>query len=266
MADSDAIPLVRKALPELDHYMVTFYLDGQEVGSGTFVNTMGLDGILTAYHVAKKLFDVGFFAFSLSQKERTAWRSKEQFDHVPVGVPEDLNGTDGPDLSFIIIRDAQLAGTLKSKKSFCFLESQDTEFFKLPLDRMRWAITGTPQSECNPTGELDSDGEPVIGLVKLLVSPKFGGYGISGQYDYVELLVPCGRKPCLYDYRGLSGGGFWVIPFARFGNGAVTCRRPILAGVQFSQSAPNDGWRTLKGHGFNSIYMRVRKTLKARKK
>lgn len=266
MTDSEAIPLVGRALPELEHYMATFYWDGQEVGSGTFVNTLGLDGILTAYHVAKKLFDVGLFSFCLSQTERTAWRSKEQLEHVPVGVPEDLNGTDGPDLSFIIIRDAQLAGTIKSKKSFCFLESQDTESLKLPLDRMRWALTGTAQSECKPSGELDSDGESVIGLVKLAASPKFGGYRISGQYDYVELLLPCGSKPCLYDYRGLSGGGLWVIPFAWFGNGAVTYRRPILAGVQFSQSAPNDGWRTLTGHGFNSIYTRVKEALGAHKR
>src|ERR1035437_1228361 len=143
--------LLAKASRLIKDYTAILIAEDGRVGSGVFVNTCGLDGILTAHHVAEMIFNSREFALCIAQQEHGVWRRSENFQHIMVGNstgnPEPRNG---PDLSFIVIRDSNLLEILRSLKSFCFLESQRTVFFDSPLPVMSVGGGGTPISFAGP--------------------------------------------------------------------------------------------------------------------
>src|SRR6266436_3170099 len=101
--------------------MVTmFWQDGPggRVGSGVFVNTCGVHGILTCHHVSKPLMEFERFALSIADHPHSLWVETRHVEHFVVGEmnKDEEKLKDGPDLSFLIIRDAHLLGIIKSKK------------------------------------------------------------------------------------------------------------------------------------------------------
>jgi hypothetical protein len=87
-------------------------------------------------------------------------------------------------------------------------------------------------------------------------------------FDYIKLIVRSGDGTYPKDCAGMSGGGMGLVPFS-YGpdddpNDPKTARNeaPILAGVSFYQSEIENGERIITRHGYDSIYSRLRQSLK----
>src|SRR5579863_5718541 len=97
--DFDPVPHLEKAFDEIKNYTAIFILGDGRVGSGTFVNACGYDGILTAHHVAEPVLNSSVFALCIAEHPHTLWLRSENFEHVPVGhVRNNPKPEDGPDL------------------------------------------------------------------------------------------------------------------------------------------------------------------------
>ena len=146
-----------RAAEEIRHYTTIFVIPKKGAAgiavSGIFVNTCGYFGILTAHHVAATVLENQTFGLCIAERPHGLWVESKHVQHVPIGfVPNNPNEENGPDLSFIIIRDENLLATLKSLKSFSYLDGKDLEYFESPLHRMNWLITGSPIEASNLVG------------------------------------------------------------------------------------------------------------------
>src|SRR5688572_22117333 len=87
---------------------------------------------------------------------------------------------------------------------------------------------------------------------------------VRDGFDFVKLRVPCGERNFPRNCKGMSGGGMWLVPLSIDANGdpkSIRHEAPILAGISFYQSEIENGERVIAGHGYDSIYSRVRQTL-----
>jgi hypothetical protein len=257
-------PLLAKASKLIKDYTAILAFEDGRVGSGVFVNTGGVEGILTAHHVAKVVFEVPEFALCIADHVHELWRKSAHMQHIVIG---DSSGNpepkDGPDLSFIRIRDSNLLGILRSLKSFCFLESQKTRFFDSPLNLMHWAIAGSPHEFLVPIKPRGKDG-PLSKLTNFVGDADFVSRMQRKGFDYVELAITSGQADFPKSYAGVSGGGLWLIPLEVDPNEdlkTIGHAAPVLAGIAFYQSEPENGQRIITGHGFDSIYSRVTQSL-----
>jgi len=257
-----------RAAIEIGHYTTIFVIPikgakGIPV-SGVFVNACGYFGILTAYHVAKPVLENPTFGLCIAETVHEKWVESKHFQHVPIGyVHNNSNEENGPDLSFIIIRDQNLLATLQSLKSFCYLDTKDLEYFESPLHRMTWAITGSPVEASQFLGVHPVDG-PLMRYQNFVGDADFHSRTERDGFDYLKLRVPCGEHNFPSNFQGVSGGGMWLIPFTAESDDVNTIRyeTPILAGINFYQSAVMDNERIITGNGYESIYQRVRQTLR----
>jgi hypothetical protein len=257
-----------RAAEEIRHYTTIFVIPQKGAKgipvSGIFVNTCGYFGILTAHHVAKPVLENPTFGLCIAEKVHEKWLESKHFQHVPIGfIPGKPYDENGPDLSFIIIRDPNLLATLKSLKSFSYLDKKDLEYFESPLDRMNWQITGSPNEASQLVSVSPVDG-PLVKYESFVGDAIFDSRTERDGFDYLKLRVPYGEHNFPKDYEGVSGGGMWLIPFSAESDDVNTIRyeAPILAGINFYQSDIVNNERIITGHGYNSIYSRVRQTLR----
>jgi len=253
--DFNPLPHLQNATDEIRNYTTVFVFEDGRIGSGVFVNTCGLNGILTAHHVAKHLFKLERFGLCLCDSVHSPWVAPMQMEHVVIG--ENANErAEGPDLSFLVFRDVNLLGTVQSKKSFYFLDSKDTRVCE-NMKRIRWAASGSPIERMQKT--TTTDGE-LRGLEEFAGQVVFKSYSQRDGFDYVQVEVPIGDG-WPNDCHGMSGGGLWLLPLECGPDESSKVRhaQPFLAGISFYQTE-----RQLTGHGFNSIHNRLRQTLQAR--
>src|SRR6266567_8288149 len=88
-----------------DYTAILIFEDGR-VGSGTFVNACGFVGILTANHVAELVFRFPVFALCIAEHPHSLWVKSENLENVVIGEWSKAAPQNGPDLSFLIIRDS----------------------------------------------------------------------------------------------------------------------------------------------------------------
>jgi hypothetical protein len=261
----DLQPHMVGAVNEIKHYTAIFVLEDKRVASGVFVNTCGFDGILTAYHVAEPVLDTSEFGLCIAEHPHGVFVPSLNCQHVPVGHVRNNPAPDhGPDLSFIVLRDANLLGTLRSLKSFCFLDKKDLEYFQSPLKRMNWCISGSPYEASKLMG-IFPDG-PLMKYQNFVGEATFDSRIIRDGFDLIKLRLTCGEGSFPENCEGMSGGGMWLVPFSVEAGGdpdTIRHEAPILAGISFYQSAIENGERVITGHGYDSIYSRVRQTLNA---
>ena len=94
---------------------------------------------------------------------------------------------------------------------------------------------------------------------------NFHSRTISNGFDFLKLNLPCGEANFPKNCEGMSGGGMWLVPLSIDPSGdpkTIRHEAPLLAGVSFYQSEITNGQRIITGHGYDSIYSRVRQTLK----
>ena len=266
-------PHLAGAARVLKNYTTIFIFEDGHFGSGTFVRIGAFNGILTAYHVAEHVFKFPLFHFCMDVVEQEIEANPETMQHVPIGIPgQDLPANTGPDLSLLIIRNPTLAQAIAQTcgKTFYDLDSVEVGCLNAPTYPKAWAFTGTYEDSYKRIIEDYKNGLPLSKLTNF-VGSGFLNCEITRDkagFDYVRLLVPAGEFKFPHNYMGLSGGGFWHVPFEISGTDINTIgfRSPVLAGVQFSQSDPNLGTREriLFGHGPASVYKVARKTLESK--
>ncbi len=287
----NAQPHVLNALQEAKHHVAMFFTKGELVGSGTFVNAWGFEGILTAFHVARNVLKEDRFALCIDENENNFWLSSNDFEEVVVGWPKRPSSNEGPDLSFLAFRNLEKLNQLRSKKSFFHLASlAPSRFDDELIKHVVWVVAGTPQDGCKRAERRDAIGRPIVRLLNVLLPVTFKERTLDKNgFDYVRLEIPTGAdlfalrdgetaleskeaSQRLFSYVGMSGGGIWLISFrfTRPGDDSesITYQPPLLAGVQFHQSGRKEEngryCRTLTGHGFDSIYSRLRHVLALR--
>jgi hypothetical protein len=253
-----------KAMLDIQHYMAPIVLMDKRICSGTFVSACGFNGILTAYHVATPVLAETQFGLCITAREHALFVNSKNCQHVVVGHAENGNqGEMGPDLSFIIIRDPKLLETIRSLKSFCNLDRKDLEYFKSPIERMQWCISGSPYEASKLVGVV-SDG-PLMMYQNFVGEATFHSRVQRGDYDFIRLNVTSGHANFPTNCKGMSGGGMWLVPLSVENNNDLSTLRheaPLLSGVSFYQSEVENGERIITGHGFDSIYFRLRQTLR----
>ena len=261
-------PHIANAAKMIKNYTAIFIFEDGRVGSGVFVNACGFEGILTAHHVAEVVFKFPEFALCVAEHPHSLYVKSEYLEHIVIGDstgnPEPKNG---PDLSFIVIRDSNLSGILRSLKSFCFLESQELSYFDAPLHRINWEVAGSPHEFYLPVKGRREDG-PLAKLANFVGDAAFLARTERHGFDYVDLSAPCEQASFPNSYEGVSGGGFWLVPLEIDPSEDVKTighAAPVLAGIAFYQSEPKNRERVITGHGFDSIYSRVRQALADRK-
>ncbi len=247
---------------EIANYTALIVFPDGRVGSGTFVNTSGLDGILTAHHVAMEIIRPKVrFRLVIASYAHKLTVSAEQFEHVVIG---DSTGNtrrqSGPDLSFLRIRDVLLVGTIKVHKSFIHLDGKDFSFFRrYPKRRMAWFVAGTPYEFAQALGIHGAPPEPLTKLSNFIGHADYSSISERNGFDYIKVKVPAAEHDFPSHYGGVSGGGIWMVPLS-IGDSedlnSIQYEAPFLGGVVFYQSPLRKKERVLTGHGPSSIYAR----------
>lgn len=248
------------ATREIADYTALIVLEDGRTGSGTFVTANGIDGILTAHHVATKLIKPNsVFHLVITSYAHKLPVSSTLFEHVVIGDSNDNPRPHlGPDLSFLRILDVRLLSTIKGRKSFLRLDGKNFSFFRRHLKRrMKWFVAGAPYEFAEPT---ESHGVPPEQLTKL---SSFVGDAIyrsitdRNGFDDIKVNVPSGEYNFPARYGGVSGGGIWMVPLS-IGHDedlkTIRYEAPFLAGVVFFESPMRNKERVITGHGPNSIY------------
>lgn len=258
----DLRPYLEAPCREISKYTTIFIADDNGLGSGTFVSACGFDGILTAHHVFNKVFEFKEFLLCVSDKPHQLIISRDLVECVPVGpVPENAKGDEGPDLAFLIIRETELLAKLREYKSFYSLDAADLSPFNCKLNPSLWGVAGTVEDSSKRLSE-DYQGGPLTRLANLVAVGTFQSRSTKNHFDYVQIRTTVGEYGFPWNYGGVSGGGFWLIPAIEMRQGKPVFGAPILGGVEFHQSCRSNDERVLTGHGFDSIYSGVRKRLR----
>ena len=239
---------------EISRYTTIFIAEDNGVGSGTFVHVGGLYGILTADHVVKKVFKFEEFFLCISDQPHDLLRmSRGDVDYIPIGpLLDDTQENAGPDLALLIIRGEGQLVKLRESKAFYSLDAANRRHFGCELRPTLWAVAGTFEDSLHRSVG-DFGGIPLTRLTNLVAIGEFESRWIKDDFDYIQIKVAVGKYGFPSNYLGISGGGFWLAAIADQRRIHVIAT-PLLAGVEFYQSAPKDGERILTGHGFDSIY------------
>jgi len=222
---------------------------------------------MTANHVAKPVMDSKAFALNVSQHQHAFWQTPDKFHHIPIGVmnPDESKQEFGPDLSFMRIVDPELLNTLKSIKSFAFLESVDKRVFSKPLASYQWFIAGSPNESFQVVVPSSNPKDVVRKTDNAAIEADVPDRTERDGFDYLQLGVSDGEGGCPKDYGGMSGGGVWLVRLDITGEDEKTLGfTPILSGVVFHQSHvyPNRR-RIITAHGFDSLYRKAASVINA---
>jgi len=253
---------LKTAFREIQNYVVTFVVipdnpqEKRVVASGILATIGGLHGFLTAHHVASEVLKNVHFGLCFSQNEHGVFPRSEYCHHIEIGRPVGEYGESGPDISFIAFRDPKILPLLKAVKSFYSLDKAELSLLKIPLDCHLIAVSGSPFEKAErmtanaATGELWKY-ESFVGEATFIRRYK------QQNFDYLQISMSCSGGVYPRDFKGMSGGGVWIIPFSSEGDPkTIRHEKPILIGVSFYQSDANGEERIIVSHGFDSIYLR----------
>src|SRR5438552_13651800 len=218
-----------RANVETKRFSTVLILDGDFVGSGTFIKWGDQHGILTAHHVVHNPYD-SRRRFNFTSNQKLALQVEEDRDHwfdidlcacrcVDVGVP--VSDEQGPDLSVIVFPSVGL-GTPKAKKEFYDISvNRQAKLEKSLLNTGAFVFAGCPQSKFEVlSGPTSGD--------QRLISAHAGAFTLPDRryeeagFDFVELIVSYhSQSEALESFAGMSGGGVWRIPLFKHENEPV---------------------------------------------
>jgi hypothetical protein len=257
--------LWQAAAREIANYTAVIVLEAGRTASGTFVEVNGVRGVLTAHHVAREVVKpnsrlhlaVASFAHKLQV-------SSAFFEQEVVG---DSTGNpkpgSGPDLSFLRILDVGLIGTIAGQKSFLVLAAKDFSFFRpYPKRRMKWFVAGTPYEFAQSLTPIGTPPTPLTKVSNFVGDAFYRSITRRDAFDYIKVSVPAGEPTFPTGYKGVSGGGIWMVPLSigdEHDPATIRYEAPFLAGVAFYESPIRRKARVITGHGPDSIYSCVRR-------
>jgi hypothetical protein len=254
------------------HYAVVFVAPDDKdrmklFGSGTLVTIGGVKGILTADHVTELgIYRRQLKEFYICYKASGGYRpfkpvTVDQFVPIVVGKYGEAHELEGPDLTFLTIIDDKLAEALAGIKSFHPLDEQ-VDLSGYPVTKMPWTISGSPADEetkfvrYEPAG----DGNELLRFTDYHVPAYLDSLDKRDGFDYLTLRVNAGTEGPK-KYGGVSGGGIWLVSVVGRENNSEPVPVPILQGVCYYGTVPENGKATLIGHGPDSIYKRLKEKI-----
>lgn len=235
----------------------------QLVGSGTFIQVQGTFGILTAHHVVvcKHFRESTHLGLCFLSGVHKPVFEIEYLRIIKIAKPK--KASEGPDLAAIILPSTNI-GSLKAQKQFWNLSLKRQEVLPNPLDRNIgvWFFCGYPD-EFTKKEPPQRGFDEVIGYFNLRGFFQIEREWVDGEYDYLDIPVPCGDKGKLPEsFGGMSGGGLWQIPLDKADDGTIKSKEPIFSGVAFYQTGIVNRTTTIRCHGRRSVYEMVYNALK----
>jgi len=247
-------------------YTMSFVLKDKSavhpMGSGTWVNFSGIEGVLTAAHVLEKVLaqeTIGVMCYGTRSTETQSFEiDLREVEAVCFGEAPWTQS--GPDLGFLRIPSQRL-GTIKAIGSFANAEKHYAEMLRgepESKDRIEIVSGGVAEwvTESERTTKLLKTNLPGLANVGLIVSIED-----VGQFDVlrfepkpVELKLP-------ESFKGMSGGGLWRIFIKKEDDGSFSFVTRRLVGVAFYE-AVNDGQMEIFCHGPKSIYNQLATAIK----
>jgi len=252
----------RQATQELSNYFVSFSVEDRPSGSATLVNIDGQCGFLTAAHVVDDWFGSvsKCIAVVCAPHLHQLLLEKQHVDVTRYGPSKDPFS--GPDLAFIRLHDIKCLGALKAKKSFYPLSiSYQPEIFEKiqPRACAICFIAGAPAEMAKEEGVRRTKSH-ILGSTHFFGRAQVSDEFSSDGFDYLKFDMIAGHSGFPGDYRGVSGGGVWHVPFAMdpdVGASSLEIQRPELIGVAFCQSDLVNNSRTIFVHHIKSVYSAV---------
>jgi hypothetical protein len=230
--------------------------------SGVFAKSFGYHGILTAGHCAELILEKERISFTVSKLAHHLWVDCKSLDRVPIEQVKD----NGPDLSFLIIKDVKLIELLeRQNKPFYDLDGQDVGLLQQSLVTTHWCICGSPHEKLEQKfGMINSEVHVLNTTPCVCMQSRLKKIEFRGGYDYVYLELLAKTEDYPVDYTGASGSGVWYQRFVT-SDGINYKVEPILAGIVAWQEPRKNNSRIISGHFYHSIYWHVRKALKERR-
>ena len=247
-------------------YTMSFVVKGKSavhpMGSGTWVNFGGIEGVLTAAHVLEELLaqeKIGIMCYGTRSTETQSFEI-DLTEAEAIRFGEAPWTRSGPDLGFLRIPSQRL-GTIKAIGSFVNAEKHYADMLSgepASKDRIEIVSGGVAEwvTEAERTTKLLKTSLPGLANVGRIVS-----VADVGQFDVlrfeptpVELKLP-------ESFKGMSGGGLWRIFIKKEEDGSFSFVSRRLVGVAFYE-AVHDEKLEIFCHGPKSIYNQLATAIK----
>lgn len=223
------------------------------IGSGTFISTGDIFGILTATHVVRQLKRSDSLGLVLAERGSLYSVEVQYLDIIEIGKYREPG--EGPDIAFIKLPTSEV-GKIKPYKTFLNIDNDREELLNCPPDHQDgfWLVCGAPGQFTNYEGQGIFSVGSICGIGGVQNEYEKDGY------DYIESIVEYDRQMEQIDnieipesLGGMSGGGLWQVMVGISEEECIPLRY-ILYGVAFCQSKFEENRRILKCHGRKSIY------------
>lgn len=258
--------LLPSTMREIANFTVGIVIGDDLLGSGTLIDIGRRRGILTAYHVASRVMkaDDDAVALVVADHPHRLCVQPSLLAHTVIGAPpssEDWR----PDLSFLVIGDQNLLGTLASKKSFVYMDKRSEQtFLAYPRrEKLWWFVAGFP-ADFSARVNAQQRQETLTKVSNFVGQATMLRHFDQGGHDYLRLRLYDPAHGFPLNYGGVSGGGIWMVPLRMDPERGPQTARALdlfLAGVCCYQHEPLPDGREVEGHGPRSVYRRMREVL-----
>ncbi|MGD0663270.1 MAG: hypothetical protein ABSD38_34930 [Syntrophorhabdales bacterium] len=236
-------------------------------GSGTFVVSLGTFAILTAAHVVQKLEkevreNRPFALAPYVQECEHRYLIKSEFLNLKVVARGEVDAV-GPDIGLVGLPEAAI-GWIKASRSFYDLDAAVADMERpdfLDADRYLSVLCGTPDlSKADLPSERGYTGTRQY--AQLCFSCFLGSPSVIDDFNYYDTEVVYDEGRSLPEsFKGVSGGGLWIVPLRQREGFSVKAGKPMLHGVAFYQTAKEGSLRKIRCHGPAGIYGQVREAI-----
>lgn len=252
---------------KIKHYVigllgVNVVTTGDEVqllGSGTLIQINSKFFILTVGHLVRKLKKYHQLGLILVDTFAHKFVINTSVLNI-IEIGNSATEVTGPDLALIILPDIH-SSTIKAYKSFWNILYHKENALKKPiienLNQQLWIACGFIEKW---TKNMEASGAFTETKAYCCLCGPTGAeeYWTSGDFDYIKLSVLYKNRDDLpTSFGGLSGGGLWRADLFKSKEGVISCSTPLLLGVAYYETEIHDDFRSIRGHGWHSIYDRV---------
>lgn len=254
-------PLILQTGDYLANFTIGFTLlrisgneeDAIPAGTGTLVSIDGIDGILTAGHVAKELPDDGLLGIISFRRPSVIQKYTIEMKYTDRLILWNGNkaNREGPDLGFVRL-PLKMVGDFKARHSFFNLSKRQVGILRRNRKR-RSGFEGISGLIAEWTTTIDDNVKVRrkrfkalfgVGIVRRRYHRQ--GYDLS---DFEVTYNPTSPS----DYRGMSGGGLWRAYIEKSGKETVVKER-VFYGVAFFQKPISKKKGIIICHGRKSVY------------
>jgi hypothetical protein len=243
----------------------TFGMWGRPLGSATIVSSGHRLGLLTAAHVTASDAFEDSIRIGLSIQEATHQYSIDRTYLTISSIGKDFESGNGPDLSVIVIPDAEHGRVLAAMSAWNIDQEIDSLFDPhIPDECFVWCPSGFPQylQTREPPSDVAGPQQRLGGFIGMTDLAK---REMREAREYLELTVQYEEPPgstLPKTFKGMSGGGLWKFPLAKGRKtGEFIPIDPALVGIVFWEAIREKVVIFLRCHGVDAVYKEARKLI-----